>query len=222
MTPMRTSSLKHMSVDLSNTRTPRASKENLHQLTCSRSASPRKPLKELPSNNIQPGDIVRDDPEEFIDNAKRIIRNIQVENESLRSRMKSLEAANSEIQSTTADKIDCLQAEMERLVQENHRLEEQLQNCKAENLVMSMSPRPGGSDNSAEREIARLSDELAWHSKLHLYAEKERIRLLDLLEFSRREGNIAVKECVGLREKISRISLRGFGDTDSIGSKCLV
>ena len=75
-----------------------------------------------------------------------------------------------------------------------------------------MSPR------TRDGEVARLSDELAWHAKLHLYAERERIRLLDLLEFAGLEGRVVGREVVGLREKLSMLSLRSVGS----GIKCLV
>ena len=66
--------------------------------------------------------------------------------------------------------------------------------------------------------MERLAEELAWHAKLHLYAEKERLRLLDLLEFAGREGKFVTKEYVGLREKFSKMSLR----SEDSGIKCLV
>ena len=180
------------------TRTPRSlhSKENLHPR--SRSASPRKALAEILCNNIQPSDLVHEHPEEFIEHSKHVIRNLQLENESLRRRVKSFDFAQSEKTTSKDERIDALQAELERLVSENHRLETQLHSTKAEMQISS-----GGA-----AEIARLSEELAWHSKLHLYAEKERMRLLDLLEFAGREGKLMVKEAVVLREKLSKLSLR--------------
>lgn len=113
--------------------------------------------------------------------------------------------------------VDSVRGELERLGVENQRLREELCGVKAEMTKLEgMSARP----MTASEEIARLSEELAWHAKLHLYAEKERLRLLDLLEFAGREGKIVGSEFNGLREKISRISLRS--DIAAAEFKCLV
>lgn len=165
-------------------------------------------------NNIQPSDLVHDNPGEFIEYSKRIIRNLQLENESLRNKMKHLGLTNVEQQSSKRERIDTLQAELERLVAKNHRLEIELQTVKSEASLSSVGAA----------EIARLSEELEWHAKLHLYAEKERKRLLDLLDFAGREGEFTVREAIGLREKLSKISLRSGVSTSEAGSsyKCLV
>jgi type I site-specific restriction endonuclease len=214
MTPMRTSSLKNT---MEIPRTPRPSKENINPR--SRSASPRKPLKEL-ANGIQPADLVREDTEEFVEQSKRMFRNIQVENEKLRQRVEHLETAKHQVDHAKFESMDQLQADLERLAKENHRLETLLQESWAAATQTSSSPRP----RTASDEISRLSDELAWHAKLHLYAEKERMRLMDLLEFAAREGKFVVNEYVGLKEKVSKFSLRSDGvDLESnSGWKCLV
>ena len=211
MTPMRTSSLKYSSQELatSTTRTPRSihSKENIPSR--SRSQSPRKPLQEIPSSNIQPADLVREDTEEFIEHSKRLFQSLHTENSSLKSRVSTLEIANAELRASR--KLDSLQSQLEALVKENHRLEQELQVARAE--TANVLQRPG-----RDEEIRRLSEELSWHAKLHLFAEKERLRLLDLLEFSGREGQFVVKEYVGLKQKMSMLSLRS---TES-DWKCLV
>jgi type I site-specific restriction endonuclease len=214
MTPMRTSSLKNT---MENPRTPRPSKENINPR--SRSASPRKPLKEL-ANGIQPADLVREDTEEFVEQSKRMFRNIQVENEKLRQRVEHLETAKQQDEQAKLESMDQLQADLERLAKENHRLETLLQESQAAATHTLSSPRP----RTASDEILRLSEELAWHAKLHLYAEKERMRLMDLVEFAAREGKFVVKEYVGLKEKVSKLSLRSDGvDLESSsGWKCLV
>jgi len=109
------------------------------------------------------------------------------------------------------ESVDSVRGELERLKVENQRLRGEAEMAKLER----MSARP----MTATEEIARLSEELAWHAKLHLYAEKERMRLLDLLEFAGREGKIVGNEFNGLREKISRISL---SDVAAEEFKCLV
>jgi hypothetical protein len=76
-----------------------------------------------------------------------------------------------------------------------------------------MSPRHGGDDSV----VRRLSEELAWHAKLHLYAERERLRLLDLLEFAGLEGRVVGREVGVLRERLSVLSLRSCES-----GKCLV
>jgi DNA repair exonuclease SbcCD ATPase subunit len=210
MTPMRTSSLKHIQEP---SKTPHSSKENIR----SRSVSPRKPLQEIPSNTLQPADLVKEDPEEFIEHSKRLFRNLQLDNEKLKSRIQNLEQSNSELASSKQLALDNLQEELEKLTIENHRLECLVQKSGRELADVTMSPRP----QTANDEIRRLSDELAWHSKLHLYAEKERLRLLDLLEFAGYEGKFVVKEYIGLREKFSKISLRSI-DSDGSGGKCLL
>jgi hypothetical protein len=50
------------------------------------------------------------------------------------------------------------------------------------------------------------------------------MRLMDLVEFAAREGKVVVKEYVGLKEKVSKLSLRSDGvDLESSsGWKCLV
>jgi hypothetical protein len=217
MTPMRTSSLKNAQ---ENPRTPRTlSKENMHPR--SRSVSPRKPLKDLP-NGIQPADLVREDTGDCVEHSKRMVRNIQIENEKLRNRITYLESTGHDVEKAKVESMDQLQSELERLAKENHRLETLLQSAQADTsqaIISSPSARP----TNANDEIARLAEELEWHAKLHLYAEKERMRLMDLLEFAGREGNFVVKEYVGLREKISKLSLKSgaSGGSDS-GWKCLV
>ena len=212
MTPMRTSSLKYNGTQDPATitmPTPRSihSKENIPSR--SRSQSPRKPLQEIPSNNIQPADLVREDTEEFIEHSKRLFHSIHTENSTLKSRVSTLEIANAELR--TSRILDSLQFQLETLVKENHRLEQELQISRAET---SNARQRSGRDE----EINRLSEELAWHAKLHLFAEKERLRLLDLLEFAGREGQCVVKEYVGLKQKMSMISLRS-AESDC---KCLI
>ena len=203
MTPMRTSSLKFTTQDIQG-RTPRSihSKENIPNK--SQSGSPRKPLREV-SNQIQPADLVREDTEEFIEHSKRLFRSLHHENSTLKSQISSIELANEESRSSNRQKIDALQTELEKLVRENHRLEQLLQTSRAETSIALTSP---GRVGACDDEISRLSEELAWHAKLHLFAEKERLRLLDLLEFSGREGQFVVKEYVGLKRKLSMISMK--------------
>lgn len=109
----------------------------------------------------------------------------------------------------------------------NHALEVSLKQAQAESSALMASSRsaPRNGDGVGCRcggvgggEVERLAEELAWHAKLHLYAEKERLRLLDLLEFAGREGKVVSREYVGLREKLSKLSLRSM---DS-GVRCLV
>jgi hypothetical protein len=155
------------------------------------------------------------DTEEFIEQSKRIMRNIQVENTTLKQRIEELEQQPQQQQQPTNNDaggiIDSLQQEMEKLSKENHRLEGLLQQSRRQTTELLLSPQSrrqemGTGDRDAE--IERLSEELAWHAKLHLYAEKERLRLLDLLEFAGTEGKVVVREYGVLREKLSRISLR--------------
>jgi hypothetical protein len=180
MTPMRTSSLKHM---VPEPKTPRSiySKENIPQ---SSQSSPRKPLKEIATNDQF--------PEDLFDTRKTQ----DTENQRLRARINSLELLNSQIQSSNKKCIGQLQSQVDSAVSQNTLLQTQL-------------------ESSSKTEVERLSEELKWHSKLHLYAEKERIRLLDLLEFSGCEGKFQVNEVHFIREKCSQFSLAS--DT-----KCLV
>ena len=204
MTPMRTSSLRH-----DPNKPPRTlSKENLHPLN----SSPRKPLKEV-GNSLQPADLVREDTEEFIEHSKRILRNLQVENTSLKQKIEELEASN-EMARSRSESLDTVQSEMEKLVKENHRLEAEIQQLKSQQIMSPARPK------TASEEIVRLSEELAWHAKLHLYAEKERMRLLDLLDFAGKEGRIVGREFRGLQERFSKMSLRSEFSAD--GVKCLV
>ena len=181
------------------------------------------------------------DTEEFIEQSRRIMRNIQVENTVLRDRVEELEMQLEQQpppqpqppQSTntaTAGIIDSLQQEMEKLSKQNHRLEAQLQQSRRQTTELLLSPASSrgqelrGNDRD---EVERLSEELAWHAKLHLIAEKERLRLLDLLEFAGTEGRVVGREYGVLREKLSRISLRenGMGGnsiSDTSSEKCLL
>lgn len=169
-------------------------------------------------------------------NSKRLLNSLYQENTQLKSKIQSLEQSSKT--------IDTLQLELQTLAEENHRLEVLLQrrNSEMHNLksptprstttrstgwkTQTSDPRERQKSDSEtrrsaaelEKEVERLSEELAWHSKLHLFAEKERLRLLDLLEFSGNEGKIVGKEIVGLRQKVSMFSLRSW---ESEG-KCLV
>jgi hypothetical protein len=219
MTPMRTSSLRHAGLIDSTTTNPLKppvipSKENI--------ISPRKPLKEISSNgsiSIQPNDLVASqDPEFVIENSKRMVRHIQSENEKLRARVQSLEEANSELAASKQQSLDNLQVELEKLTTENHDLQLELQKAKAEMTKGVLSPR----SSTSSGEISRLSEELAWHAKLHLYAERERIRLLDLLDFAGYEGRFLKTECVGLRDKLSKVSLRSAIAESEGSGKCLI
>ena len=208
-----------------------------------RQMSPRKPLKDMSNGPLGMGDT-----EEFIEQSKRIMRNIQVENTFLKERIEDLEMQLEQqpqqqqpqpqqpTNTTAGGIIDSLQLEMEKLSQENHRLERLLQQSRRQTTELLLSPasrrqelRTGDRDASTSDrdEIERLSEELAWHAKLHLYAEKERLRLLDLLEFAGTEGKVVVRECGVLREKLSRISLRekgteGSSISDTSSEKCLL
>lgn len=210
---MRTSSLKHTLENPAQQqqlpirpRTPRSlhSKENFSR---SRSTSPRKPLQQL---QFQPCDLVKEDTEEFLESSKRLFNTLHQENASLKMKIHSMER-NTKL-------IDTLQSELETQVQENHRLENLLQQSRAENHHLEKSPNVRMRDNHTDREIERLSEELEWHAKLHLFAEKERLRLLDLLEFAGREGQIVGREYVGLKQKMSMFSLR----SQESDCKCLV
>ena len=103
-------------------------------------------------------------------------------------------------------------------------LEVSLNKAQAESFALVTSPRVGRGGGACTGgccgggEVERLAEELAWHAKLHLYAEKERLRLLDLLEFAGREGQVVSREYVGLREKLSKLSLR----SQDSGIRCLV
>lgn len=197
--------------------------------------SPRKPLKDMSNGSVT-------DTEEFIEHSKRMVRNIQVENNTLRERVEELEQAqnqntqNARNGAGAGEIVDELQRELEKLSKENHRLEGLLQQSRRQTTELLLSPQTQRNTltiNNGDRddEIERLSEELAWHAKLHLYAEKERMRLLDLLEFAGREGKVVVREYGVLREKLSRISLNdvaggsvGGGSVISDGSsgKCLL
>jgi type I site-specific restriction endonuclease len=183
----------------------------------SKSASPRKPLKEV-TNGIQPSDLVKEDTDEFIEHSKRMFRNIQIENNALRMKVEELQESKLEMEKAKLDSVDQLQVELERLSKENHRLEHLMQESQKETTQVVMSPRPTSRESHSDEEIVKLKEELEWHAKLNLYAEKERMRLLDLLDFAGKEGKLVVKEYIGLREKMSKISLRS--DTDSC--KCLI
>ena len=200
MTPMRTSSLKHnldpVTLVPQLTRTPRSIHSSKENFPRSRSASPRKPLQEIPSSNIQPSDLVKEDTEEFLEHSKRLLQSLHIENVSLKAKLSSLSSY-----STT---VDSLQSELHSLTMKNHELEKLLQTCRSEH-----------SSRNTEAEVVRLSEELEWHAKLHLFAEKERMRLLDLLEFAGKEGQIVGKEYIGLKQKLSMMSLES-------NSKCLI
>lgn len=215
MTPIRTSSLRHNIVQETTTRTPRSLKENIHPR--SRSASPRKPLKEV-TNGIQPTDLIKEDTDDFIEHSKRMFRNIQIENNSLRTKVEELQEAKVEMEKAKLESVDQLQVELERLSHENHRLEQLLQEAQKEKTQVIMSPRPTSKETHSDEEIARLREDLNWHAKLMSYAEKERMRLLDLLDFAGKEGKFVVKEYVGLRERMSQMSLKSDGSS----SKCLI
>ena len=222
---MRTSSLKHITTTGNNDPT----KENvLPAQPRSRSVSPRKPLSNVSlQQQHRPSDLVREDStEDFLAESKRIFQSLHIDNEKLRARVKSLELVNADLQSSNRKRVDSLQSELESLVAKNHALEVSLNKVQAESSVLMASPRTvhgstgrncrcgGGGD----REVERLAEELAWHAKLHLYAEKERLRLLDLLEFAGREGKVVSREYVGLREKLSKLSLR----SQDSGIRCLI
>ena len=157
-----------------------------------------------------------------------MFQSLHTENQKLKARVKSLELVNADLQSSNRKRVDELQSELESLVEKNHSLEVSLNNAKAESSALMASPRPatrgcgscvcGGLGAVGGREVERLAEELAWHAKLHLYAEKERMRLLDLLEFATSEGKFVRREYVGLREKLSKLSLR----SEASGIKCLV
>lgn len=171
----------------------------------SRSASPRKALQPISATNIQPSDLVRQDStDDLLSHSKRVLHSLHQDNQQLKSRVSALELANANLVLENRAKIDTLQLELEKLISENHRLEEQLQTAKADMSNALTSPVRATDDG----ELARLSDELAWHAKLHLYAEKERLRLLDLLEFAGREGKFVVREYVGLKQRLSKMSLK--------------
>ena len=165
-------------------------------------------------NSLQPADLVREDTEEFIEHSKRILRNLQIENTSLKQKIEELEASNEEMARSRSESLDTVQLEMEKLVKENHRLEAEIQQLKSQQIMSPAGPK------TASEEIVRLSEELAWHAKLHLYAEKERMRLLDLLDFAGKEGRIVGREFRGLQERFSKMSLRSEFSAD--GVKCLV
>ena len=215
---MRTSSLKH-TIDttankqpdgvLAPPKTPRShhSKENVPQ-----QMSPRKALQDLPAqNNV--ANTTLDSDLEAIESSKRALAALYTQNTSLQHRIQSLESSQTAAEADHDSKVSALEAELRALAEENHRLETELQISRAEtSLAQLSSPRGVGG------EVARLSEELAWHAKLHLYAERERMRLLDLLEFAGLEGKVVGKEVGVLREKLSILSLRSV---DS-GIKCLV
>lgn len=204
MTPMRNSSLKHnLPPDTPRTSRSPSAKENIPMR--SRSASPRKALQPISATNIQPSDLVRQDStDDLLSHSKRVLHSLHQDNQQLKSRVSALELANANLVLENRAKIDTLQLELEKLISENHRLEEQLQTAKADMSNALTSPVRATDDG----ELARLSDELAWHAKLHLYAEKERLRLLDLLEFAGREGKFVVREYVGLKQRLSKMSLK--------------
>jgi predicted nucleic acid-binding Zn-ribbon protein len=215
MTPMRTSSLKHI-----DARTPKPSKENLSQPR-SRSASPRKALQEINSNTtIQPSDLVsQDSQEDLIEHSKRMFRSLQIENEKLKQRIESLEYSKAQVDATYREKIQSLQKDLEKMAEEKHKLENMLQESKKQTSnALIISPRKMDMEHGVDVEIERLSEELAWHAKLHLFAEKERMRLMDLLEFAGHEGKFMVRQFHGLREKMSKVSLMSM---ESEG-KCLI
>ena len=158
-----------------------------------------------------------------------MFHSLHTDNEKLRARVKALELVNADLQSSNRKRVDALQNELEAVVHKNHALEVSLNEARAEQSAYMASPRTvynggasrcvcGGMGGGGRGEVERLAEELAWHAKLHLYAEKERLRLLDLLEFAGREGKVVSREYVGLREKLSKLSLR----TQDSGIKCLV
>ena len=190
--------------------------------------SPRKPLKDMSNGSVT-------DTEEFIEQSKRMVRNIQVENNMLRERVDELEQAQQQTSQNgqnarnggeTGEILDELQHELEKLSKENHRLEGLLQQSRRQTTELLLSPqthRTPAPSRDRDEEVERLSEELAWHAKLHLYAEKERMRLLDLLEFAGTEGKVVVKEVGVLREKLSKISLNDAGVlSDGSSGKCLL
>jgi chromosome segregation ATPase len=181
---MRTSSLKHTidatantSKDLAPPKTPsrHASKENVP-------SSPRKALAEIASNIP--------DSTEAVDSGKRALAALYQQNTALQNKLQAVESENTALIERHNAKITSLESELQSLVAENHRLEKELQISRAETALASMSPRHGGDDSV----VRRLSEELAWHAKLHLYAERERLRLLDLLEFAGLEGRVVGRE----------------------------
>jgi hypothetical protein len=220
---MRTSSLKHIYTTNDPTT---VTKENLPPPpTIARStthSSPRKPLSTRPPQ--QPSDC-EDTTESLLAESKRIFTSLHTENEKLRARITSLELVNADLQSSNRKRVDSLQTEVDVLGKKNRMLEVSLNKAQAESSALVMSPRVGRVGGGActggccgSGEVERLAEELAWHAKLHLYAEKERLRLLDLLEFAGREGQVVSREYVGLREKLSKLSLR----SQDSGIRCLV
>jgi len=213
--------------------------------------SPRKPLKDM-SNGPTPAS----DTDEFIEQSKRLVRDIQVENNSLRAKVGELELVNERLVqrgqhdgahalgTVAGDIVGELQSELQRLGRENHRLQGLLQQSRRQTTELLLSPhtqRHTGTANTnsnaiidgrdKDAELDRLSEELAWHAKLHLLAEKERLRLLDLLEFAGTEGKVVGREYGVLREKLSRISLadqhnsvseRASVVSDGSSGKCLL
>src|SRR5271170_1189185 len=220
MTPMRTSSLKH----ISTTNDPTTStKENLPPPRSTSHSSPRKPLSTRPPQ--QPSDLLipKDSTESLLAESKRIFSSLHTENEKLRARLASLELVNADLQCSNRKRVDTLQNEIDLLGKKNRMLEVSLNKAQAESFALVTSPRVGRGGACTGGccgggEVERLAEELAWHAKLHLYAEKERLRLLDLLEFAGREGKVVSREYVGLREKLSKFSLR----SQDSGIRCLV
>jgi len=202
---MRTSSLKHtldttqaatsLKPDSLTSKTPsrHTSKENIP-------SSPRKALQEIPANIA----------DEAGDSGKRALAALYQQNTALQNKLQALEQQHSSLVANHNSKVGALEGELRGLAEENHRLEKQVQISRAETALAAMSP---GRDDV----VGRLSEELAWHAKLHLYAERERMRLLDLLEFAGLEGRVVGKEVGVLRERLSVLSLRSC-DT----GKCLV
>jgi len=214
---MRTSSLKH-TIDttakqsdgvLAPPQTPRShhAKENVHQ-----QMSPRKALQDLPTQTNAANSTLDSDIE-AIESSKRALAALYAQNTSLQHRIQSLESLQTAAAADHNSKVSVLESELSALAEENHRLENELQISRAETSLAQISSPRGVSG-----ELARLSEELAWHAKLHLYAERERMRLLDLLEFAGLEGKVVGKEVGVLREKLSILSLKSV---DS-GIKCLV
>jgi len=215
---MRTSSLKH-TIDttaskqsdgvLAPPQTPRShhSKENARQ-----QMSPRKALQDLPGQTNAANSTL-DSDSEAVESSKRALAALYAQNTSLQHRIQSLESSQTAAAADHDSKVSALESELRALAEENHRLENELQISRAETSLAQISSPRGVSG-----ELARLSEELTWHAKLHLYAERERMRLLDLLEFAGLEGKVVGKEVGVLREKLSILSLRSV---DS-GIKCLV
>jgi hypothetical protein len=203
---MRTSSLKH-TIDLTTQKSDALSAPKTpSRHTSKENVSPRKVLQELPAN-VPPQD-------DAAESSKRALAALYQQNSLMQNKLQALETQKDSLITTHNAKISTMEAELRSLSEANYRLEKELQISRAETTLAVMSPRGREAEHDTVR---RLSEELAWHAKLHLYAERERMRLLDLLEFTGLEGRVVGREVGLLREKLSVLSLRSC-DT----GKCLV